>query len=245
MDTQAEAQIYLAAQRGCTQTEFLRSYHGFNFGAYYDPSRTAFGSLYLLNDDTLQAGASLSLRVEINTTVLLLPVVGGLEYAGNRAGEAIVTTDFLAPGQVGVLQLASGMTYTVTNPYETEAINFLQIWFSSPAENFVPGVQHTQFSLTTKNTLLPLFDPEYTQTNPRRHGYIGQFNGRHEETYLVNGSTPPGHGGQVFVFVLQGVFEVANRLLQERDGLALHYSHDALVEFEALSNEAIILLFGV
>lgn len=45
-----------------------------------------------------------------------------------------------------------------------------------------------------------------------------------------------------FVFVLYGVFEVANRLLHQSDGLALEFTDDGKVEFEALSNEALLLL---
>jgi hypothetical protein len=42
--------------------------------------------------------------------------------------------------------------------------------------------------------------------------------------------------------VLQGVFEIANRLLHERDGLALTYQQDDVLEFEALSNDAVLIL---
>ena len=43
----------------------------------------------------------------------------------------------------------------------------------------------------------------------------------------------------VFVFVIDGAFEVSNRLLQARDGLAI--TKASQVEFESLSNEAIIM----
>lgn len=45
------------------------------------------------------------------------------------------------------------------------------------------------------------------------------------------------------MFVLQGVFEVASRLLHAKDGLALRGFEEAA--FEALSNEAILLLIEV
>lgn len=44
-------------------------------------------------------------------------------------------------------------------------------------------------------------------------------------------------------FVLQGTFEVENRLLEAKDGLALW--NTANIELEALSNEAILLLLEV
>ena len=53
MNTQTEAQIYLADQRGRSETDFFRSYHTFNFGQYVAEGRAQFGPLHLLNDDTL------------------------------------------------------------------------------------------------------------------------------------------------------------------------------------------------
>lgn len=44
------------------------------------------------------------------------------------------------------------------------------------------------------------------------------------------------------MFVLYGVFEVANRSLHQSDGLALEFTDDGKVEFEALSNDALLLL---
>ncbi len=44
----------------------------------------------------------------------------------------------------------------------------------------------------------------------------------------------------LYFFVIQGAFEVANRLLEARDGLGLWSVKE--VELEALSNEAIVLV---
>jgi hypothetical protein len=237
MDTQTEAHIFLAEQRGRSETDFFRSYHTFNFGAYQDESRKPLGSLYVLNDDALRAGASLTMQVEQPMDVLLLPIVGGLEYSTHLLGET-PSAHFLEPGQVGVLLLAEGMTYTVINPYETETISFLQIWLTRSPADFDPTVQAVSFDLTRKNILLPLLGVDSTNSNRL---FIGQYTGRREGAYPVElgVNVEPRH---VFVFVLQGVFEVANRLLHEKDALALTYRHSEVMEFEALSNNATLLL---
>lgn len=52
-----------------------------------------------------------------------------------------------------------------------------------------------------------------------------------------------GSCGRVFAFVLNGVFEVANRLLHAGDGLALTYAADGgKVEFEALAPDSVLVL---
>lgn len=176
MDIQAQAQIFLADGRGFSQANGLQSYHTFNFGPYQAEGREPFGRLCLLNDDVLRAGASLCMRVGTTTEVILIPVVGGLEY------EVEGRNDFLEAGQVGRLSLTDSMSYRVSNPYETETINVLQLWLTSPATGFTPGFQQATFDLSIKNTLLPLFDAADCQ------GFIGRYDGRVEEAYRVRDS---------------------------------------------------------
>ncbi len=227
MDTQTQAQIYLADQRGCTQTPFLRSDHTFNFGAYQQESRHPFGALQLLNDDSLLAGASLSLTIQQPIDVLLLPIVGGLEYNSELA------SGFLEPGQAGVLSLQPGQSYAVSNPYPTETIDLLQVWLTNQKDVSATGFAETSFDLSKKNVLHTCM-PE-SVSSPQQV-FIGRYDGRAEDTL----TTAPGQ--RVFVFVIQGVFEVQNRLLHERDGLSLTAIQHDTVDFEALSNDAILLL---
>lgn len=235
-----EAQIYVADGRGCSRANGLRSYHTFNFGAYVAEGREPFGPLYLLNDDSLRAGASLTMRVETPTDVLLLPVTGGLEY---RIGQTDAP-NFLEPGQAGWLSLTAGVRYTVTNPYETETIQFLQLWLKRPPGNDLPAIRHVLFNLGQENALLPLLEMRAVSTAPANVSacriVIGRFGGRQDGTYPVAAAAGAKRG--LFVFVLRGAFEVVNRLLHENDGLALTYAQPVVVAFEALSNDAILLL---
>jgi len=234
MDTQVQAHIFLADQRGRAETELFRSYHTFNFGAYSAEGRAPFGALYLLNDDLLRPGASLTMQVEEPTQVVLMPIVGGLEYAVEGV------TYFLEPGQVGTLSLPAGMAYTVTNPYPNELINCLQLWFAMPGTGASPTVSQIDFDISLPNTLQPFLNTTLSdQAAPT--GFIGRYVGREEGTYPT-GTLVEGQTSRIFVFVLQGVFEVANRLLHEKDGLALTYQQTDVVEFEALSNDALLML---
>ena len=243
MDTQTHVQIYLADQRGLSETAVSRSYHTFNVGLYQAEGREPFGALCLLNEDTLRSGSSLSMRVEQDTQVLLLPVNGSLEYdceplTGSSANKDLVG-NFLEPRQAGLFSLPAGTSYTISNPYEQEYIDFLQIWMNSTdRENLsVPAFQRIDIDLGQKNTLAPLFSP--TGQQPKMRGYIGQFDGRQDNVYEVE----PSQG--IYVFVLQGAFEVANRLLHVNDGLSLRNVQNNRLEFEALSNGATLLLLTV
>lgn len=231
MLSQTEAIIYLADQRGCSQKEWYRSYHTFNFGDYQHASRKPVGNLQALNDDTLKGGRTLTLPIKEDATVLLLPVVGALHYKNSMNIQGTVDA-----GNAHLLFLPKESSLEISNPYADELINFLQLWFTPDPQRNPSKVNEFEFDLSaTKNRLIPLQSTEKCNSQHART-FIGKFDGRKEGTHQLRN---PGKG--IFIFIIEGAFEVQNRLLQPRDGLAIWDTEE--IEFEALSNEAIILLF--
>ncbi|GAB3790014.1 hypothetical protein GCM10028818_59490 [Spirosoma horti] len=242
MTTQIQAQLYLADQRGRSQTAYATSYHTFNFGRYVNEFRKPFGSLSALNDNTLAAGYSLNRHVDQRTHVVLIPVVGGLEF------DSSVGQGFVQTGQAQVFSLDTGMTLMVRNPYETEVINFIEIWLAHPTSHVAPAHQRDAVDLLSKNILLPFFELT-TEAEDTTHqhftGFIGRYDGRRKGVYRTPKAEgqPQPHG--IFVFILSGAVEVQDRLLQPGDGLALTSMDGHPIDFEALSKEAIILLIEI
>ncbi len=218
-----QAQIYLAEQRGCSQMAHFQSYHTFNFGQYIAENREPFGDLFVVNDDILTAGHTLNMTLEDNFDVILIPLVGGLEYNNE------LEMGFIETGEIQVFSGKKGMNYQLRNPYETESINFLQIWVRNTTSNFIPTIQQNTFDLADTNRLLPLFNTANQQ------GFIGKYDGRKKG--FLKGQQP---NTRFFCFVINGAFEVQDRLLHARDGLALENFEE--IDFEALSNDAILFV---
>ncbi|MCB0664287.1 MAG: hypothetical protein KDC80_00620, partial [Saprospiraceae bacterium] len=83
-----------------------------------------------------------------------------------------------------------------------------------------------------------VFDLQNIENNlmPINHEtWIGSYSGRKDGELNFSSER-----NEVFVFILSGVFEVENRLLQSRDALLLNKIHR--LEFEALCNDAIIVI---
>ena len=232
MITQTQGQIYLASQRGVSQLSWFRSFHTFNFGSYQEEFRAPFGNLQVLNDDTLAAEKSIVMKLEQNAEVILIPVVGAIEYH-NSLGE----TGILEAGQLQIFSAEKSMDYEITNPYDAELVNFIQVWITNDNPDFIAGNQYGSIDLETKNQLIPLFSPENEGLKIQQevYGYFGKYGGREEGIYKLKN---PENG--IFVFIIEGAFEVQNRLMESRDGLSLWNPEE--LEFEALSNDAIILI---
>jgi hypothetical protein len=227
-----KGKIFLASDRGHTETGWFRSYATFNFGAYQSEHKNAFGDLYVLNDDTLAGGKSVSLAVESDSQIFLLPTVGAIRYKDDNENDLL-----LEAGQYLPVFLLKNTTFQVFNAYEDDLINFIQLWFKAP----VPSVQKITESVSfdieaNKNRLIEIFSIPVSSPAPSL--FIGKFDGRKDA--MIN---LVGNSNAAFFFVLEGAFEVADRLLETRDGLALWDIKD--IELEALSANAILLVITI
>jgi len=231
MVTQTDAEIYLESLRGRFQADGYRSFRTFRFEDYRAPDRGPFGTLEVLNDETLMPECGHALQVERFCQIILLPVVGAIEV-----GEKGREPRFVDSGEALFLLASPDNHYTITNPYPEEPINYLQIrvadgeFLSTPMS--LSGIT-SQFDLSEKNVLLPVVG----YNGSSAHLFIGQYDGRAEGIF-----TSWNPDDSAFIFVIEGAFEVQNRLLERRDGLALRNAE--AVEFEALSNGAILLIIS-
>jgi quercetin 2,3-dioxygenase len=226
---QTEAKIFLATQRGKTETSWFRSFHTFNFGKYFNENKAPFEQMRVFNDNTLAAGKGMKMQVEKPTAVFILPLVGGIEFKNNTGYH-----DFLEVGKVQVFSAEEGSEYEVLNPYESEQndaclINYLEIWIENDTL-LSSKTEQIKIDIEKQNELLTIFSQDEIIV------HFGKFTGRQEAVYSLRNSAK-----KLFVFVIEGAFEVDNKLMETRDGLALW--NIAEIEMEALSDQAMILIF--
>jgi redox-sensitive bicupin YhaK (pirin superfamily) len=232
MIQQAKGKIFLADQRGINETEKFQRRYTFNFGKYFNAHKHAFGDIYVLNDDTLAGGGSVKMLVKEYSYIILIPVTGAIAYK-----DTIGKNNLVAAGQVQVITADKDVTIEISNPFREDLVNFLQIWIRAHKTK-----EQNSFHLSTYNDVNENLN-SLVNAIPENDGSIllpfaiavGKFSGRGETVYLPKNKT-----AGLFVFVIEGAFEVEGRLLHARDGLALWET--AAAEMEALSNDAIILL---
>ena len=228
MVQQNKGKIFLAEERGHHERDWFRSYNTFNFGQYQQEHKTPFGPLYILNDDTLAGGKGITMATEADSLLLLIPVVGAITYSDNYG-----QTNTIEAGECPLYATPKDTLVQIGNPYQNELVNFLQIWFYTTGVEADNGPQIIPFDLVNKtNQLVPI------PVNSTYKFNIGKYKGREESSYKLSDTR-----NGLFAFVIQGAFEVQYRLLHPRDGLALWEAES--VEWEALSNEAILLVMEI
>lgn len=220
-----EAKIFLSEERGVTQLQWMRSYNTFNFGHYSSKYKTPVDSLYVLNDDTISAEKSMRMNVEEDTLLMLLPIAGAVEYEDSNDNKNTITA-----GQVLTTGLQSNDHFVLSNPYPDSLINFLQVWIKAAGIHISSAATEMSFDLdANRNTFIK------KQLAAGINLHIGKFTGRQKSSVHLTNSN-----NTCFAFVIEGAFELEERLLHARDGLALWQLQ--YMDMEALSNNAIIML---
>jgi redox-sensitive bicupin YhaK (pirin superfamily) len=238
MSKQAPGKIYLADQRGTFETSQFRRQSTFNFGAFQSEHKQPFGRLYGLHEETLAGGHAVELAVAADSYLVLLPITGAVAYGTSGGDCGTVEVE-----EIATIAAPAGTTLTLRNPFADELISFLHLWVQAPAP--LAGPRPATATTTVFDGQL-LANQLRELVSARAEGYppgapalpfqlsLGRFMGRQETGYKV------APGSSLFAFVIAGAFEVAGRLLHEKDGLALWAA--AEIELEALSNHALVLV---
>jgi len=182
--------------------------------------RTVFEQPARLDDVFLQAGASLAVPPSgLPGQVLVMPVVGGALLTTAMEAERAVL-----PGSL--YAVPAGETFTLTNPFEHETVNVLLLLAPVPAAACA-AVQEWELPLTAKNVLV---GPANSAVPVR----VGLYDSRVKGTLSALDPT-----AYALCYVLNGSFEIEDRLVEHRDALLLWET--PTIEFEALSETAILL----
>ncbi|WET00678.1 hypothetical protein [Flavobacterium sp. YJ01] len=227
MIAQIPAQIYKSDSRGFFNSDKHNCFATFNFEQYQDLSRNAFGSLKILNEVILAPQQRIIREIKSRTNVIILPLFGGIEYKDNLGN-----TEFLRVDQIRVLAADDELTVEIFNPYKDENVSYLEIEFDMGKQYFKNYFQQYKFDFSMHNKLHSLFEVE------RALGFIGLYDGRKQGSFTLRNAK-----NGIFVFVVNGAFEVEDRLLEAKDGLALKETEK--IEWEALSENAILLVIEV
>ena len=234
MTQHSKAKIFVADERGLNETEWFRSLNTFNFGKYFDEHKCPFGDIYVINDDSLEAGRSLRMVMEDFSYVILLPVIGAVAYKDSSGNDNLI-----AAGQIEIIAVYKGETIEITNPFDEGLVNFLQIWIKGDIAKITRGSYLGTYNVNKCIDSLLKLSPNGLGTSSLPFIFsIGKFKGRGETMYHLQDKR-----SGLFVFVIEGAFEVEGRLLHPGDGLGLWDLEQA--EIEALSNDAILLAIEV
>ncbi|MCW3078065.1 MAG: yhhW 2 [Bacteroidetes bacterium] len=212
----AQSVLHKAASRGIADHGWLKSYHSFSFGGYYNPERMHFGLLRVLNDDTVSGGMGFGTHPHDNMEIVSIPLEGDLEHK-----DSMGTVATIKHGDVQIMSAGTGIEHSEYNKNKDKPVKFLQIWIFPAKKNITP--RYDQVTLKNEerhNRFQQIVSPDKTQggvmINQEAWLHIAKCD---KDTFIEYTLKKKGNG--VYVFVLSGDVEVDGQQLHPRDGFGI------------------------
>jgi quercetin 2,3-dioxygenase len=208
--------LHKANTRGHANHGWLDSYHTFSFSGYYDPARTHFGALRVLNDDVVAGGRGFGQHPHDNMEIISIPLRGSLEHGDNTGGHGIIKS-----GEVQIMSAGSGIAHSEKNASSTEDVNFLQVWVFPKEKNIQPRYDQKLFLAEERiNKFQTVVAPEKNGDalwiNQDAWFSLGKLSKGFSTEYAINKNT-----NGVYAFVIEGDVTINGQALNKRDGLGV------------------------
>ena len=208
--------LHKANSRGHANHGWLNSHHSFSFANYYNPERTNFGVLRVLNDDIVTAGRGFGRHPHDNMEIISIPLEGDLEHKDSMGNTAVIKQ-----GDVQVMSAGTGIYHSEFNKNKDKSVKFLQIWLFPNKKNVSPRYdQITLESSKMKNKLHQILSPNANDEGVWIHQnawfHLGNLDKGNTQEYQLK---DPSNG--VYVFVIKGNATVEGQALSQRDGFGL------------------------
>lgn len=207
---------------------WLKTFHHFSFGDYYNPSKMNIGVLRVLNDDIIKAHTGFPKHPHKNMEILTYVIHGELSHADSMGHEKTVTR-----GNIQYMSAGTGVYHSEYNHSDKE-VRLLQIWIYPNEDDYPPNYGDASFSWEDRvNKWLQLVGPkgriqmhqdvniyvtyleegEMTfELNPGRQAYIVQIEGestlndqklKEQEAYLHADTSVTIKGHQSHMMVIE------------------------------------------
>lgn len=213
-----------ATTRGYFNHGWLKTYHTFSFGNYYNPRRIHFGALRVLNDDWIAPGKGFDMHPHKNMEVVSIPLKGYLKHGDSVENQSVIT-----PGDIQVMSTGKGIYHSEYNGSMTEDAELLQIWVIPNVENTPPEYNNYDIRpLLKHNELALIISPDgRTPAHLLQDAWfsMGNFDAGHSVEYRMH---KPNTG--VYVFMIEGDAKVAGQALSRRDGIGVWDTESVKIE---------------
>jgi redox-sensitive bicupin YhaK (pirin superfamily) len=228
--------FYKADSRGHANHGWLNTYHSFSFADYYNPERMQFGTLRVLNDDTIAAGTGFGRHPHDNMEIISIPLEGALEHKDSMGNTQVIST-----GDIQVMSAGTGIFHSEYNKNKDKEGKFLQIWVYPNKLNVEP--RYAQITLDPSERINKL--QQIVSPNPDDEGvwiyqdawfYLGNIKNGHQVQYNIKRRE-----NGVFCFLLEGNMKINDQLLNRRDALGLWDINSIAISSQSDDSELLVM----
>jgi redox-sensitive bicupin YhaK (pirin superfamily) len=225
-------------ERGYFENEWLKSFHTFSFGEYYDPKNLHYSDLRVINHDFVAPASGFGMHPHKDMEIISYVLRGQVEHQDSMGNKKIIKA-----GEVQTMSAGRGVLHSEYNPDDKNEFELIQIWILPNARALAPAYDQKQFSREDRRNKLQLL-----VSNDRRQGSLMI----HQDASLSAAILDPGKkllvplraGRKYWLQVAQGELKLKQLQLSKGDGVAIAADELSDLSLEAVT-ESEILLFDL
>jgi redox-sensitive bicupin YhaK (pirin superfamily) len=132
-------QLRKSSERGLTEIDWLKSYHSFSFGNYYDPKNMGYRSLRVINEDFVAPGMGFGRHPHKNMEIVTLVLRGELRHEDSLGSSAVINKDLIQKMSAG-----KGIFHSEFNNSSSEEVHLYQIWIEPSETGLQPSYEEAE-----------------------------------------------------------------------------------------------------
>jgi redox-sensitive bicupin YhaK (pirin superfamily) len=211
------------SERGYLDLGWLKAFHSFSFGSFFDPEFMGFKSLRVINNDRVAPSSGFDTHPHKNMEILSFILKGSLEHKDTMGNQSIIK-----PGEIQLMSAGRGVFHSEFNPSSEEETELFQIWIQANQVNTEP--RYKQFSylgnLQQNKPLLVVSSeerPDVANIYQDINIYICKFDTNIEFSDINKSSS-------YWLQMISGKVETGPNVLSHRDGAGYEKTELAVVK---------------
>ena len=213
--------LHKANTRGNANHGWLNAFHSFSFGSWYNPERVQFGTLRVLNDDTIAAGMGFGEHPHDNMEIITIPLEGDLAHKDSMGNAETIKT-----GDIQVMSAGTGVRHSEFNPNADLQTKLFQIWLFPKTRNVEPRYQQITLDKSLqKNDFAQIVSPNETDEGVWIHQdawfYLSDFDQDFSKKLSLKKE-----GNGFYIMNIEGEIEVNGETLGQRDAIGIWETSD-------------------
>lgn len=204
-----------ANERGLTEIDWLKSYHTFSFGNYYDLQHMGCGSLRVINEDRVQPGKGFEAHQHNDMEIISYVIEGALEHK-----DSMGTGSIIRPGEIQRMTAGTGVKHSEFNASKSEQVHFLQIWIIPNKKSLKPSYEQKAIPQSIKNELILIASPNGGDNAVLIHQEVDLYAAYLNKNQSISHSFKTSQLG--WLQLIKGQLKINEQLLNAGDGAQLN-----------------------
>lgn len=136
-----EVQVRKSNDRGYVNLGWLKSYHSFSFGEYFDRHHMHFSVLRVINDDIVAAGMGFGMHPHRDMEIVTYVLSGEIKHHDSIGNGSVIKA-----GDVQRMTAGTGVLHSEFNASQAHEAHLLQVWLLPESDNLPPSYEERHFS---------------------------------------------------------------------------------------------------